>query len=219
MRALAHPYLDYGQSALQHPTKAAESFLTRAYHRTARIAARTERSEPALRKLGWCTWERRRAACRAAFAAKVWYEGEPAALRELLPEPPQLPTDGMHTRAALRGELQEPMCNIALGRKAFCNWGPTVLNQVLRSNVFEDCAPQQAKTKHKKPKKPQGDAPAHRPSDADVVVRRTYYAELAQKFCDLKESLDAKGRICVWTDGSCKSVHGAKSAGAGVFYG
>eukprot|EP00660_Eupelagonema_oceanica_P019370 gene19370-biopygen8999 len=155
-----------------HPTKAAESFLTRAYHRTARTAARTERSEPALRKLGWSTWERRRAACRAAFVAKVWHEGEPAALRELLPEPPQLPTDGMHTRAALRGEVQEPMCNIALGRKAFSNWGPTELNQVLRNEVFEGCAPQQAKQKRGMPKVPQGSVPAHGPSDIDVVVRQ-----------------------------------------------
>eukprot|EP00660_Eupelagonema_oceanica_P019644 gene19644-biopygen39910 len=41
MRALAHPHLDYCQSALANPTEAAASFLRRAYHRTARVAART----------------------------------------------------------------------------------------------------------------------------------------------------------------------------------
>ena len=38
IEALAHPHLDYCQPALAEPSAEAESTLTRAYHRTARIA-------------------------------------------------------------------------------------------------------------------------------------------------------------------------------------
>eukprot|EP00660_Eupelagonema_oceanica_P003793 gene3793-biopygen16983 len=219
MRALAHPHLDYCQSALAHPTEAAASYYRRAYHRTARVAARTERSEPALHVLEWPRWERRRAASRAAFAAKVWYEREPAALRDLLPAPPQLPEDRMHTRAMTRKEVEEPQPSLVLGQKAFRYWGPRVLNQVIRNTVYEDCAPQEARPRREKTKKPLDGAPNHGPPDTDVVVRRTYYAELAEKFSHTWLSLDADGRVCVWTDGSCKTLRGEKSAGAGVFYG
>eukprot|EP00660_Eupelagonema_oceanica_P019048 gene19048-biopygen43094 len=193
--------------------------LPKAYHRTARIAARTERSEPALQQLKWPSWERRQTAARAAFAAKVWHEREPMALRDLLPAAPQLPEDGMHTRAMLRGEMQEPQPNLVLGSKAFRNWGPRVINQVSGNVVFEDCAPQPEITRHAQPKEPRGGRPANGPEDTDVLVRRTYYSELAEKFCDRRESVDQNGRICVWTDGSFKKVTGVKTAGAGIFYG
>eukprot|EP00660_Eupelagonema_oceanica_P019759 gene19759-biopygen2698 len=168
MRALAHPHLDYCQTALAGPTAAAVSFYVRAYHRTARIAARTERSEPALQRLEWPTWERRRAAARAAFATKVWHEREPAALRDLLPEAPRLPEEGMHTRAMLRGEMQEPQPNLVLGCKAFRIWAPRVINQVSGSVVFEDCAPQPEISRHSQPKEPRGGRPAQGPADTDV---------------------------------------------------
>ena len=44
VQALAHPYLDYCQSALVAPTQLAEESLRRAYNRTARMAARVDQA-------------------------------------------------------------------------------------------------------------------------------------------------------------------------------
>eukprot|EP00660_Eupelagonema_oceanica_P019364 gene19364-biopygen24183 len=59
IRALAHPHLDYCQPALAKPSAAAFNSLQRAYNRTARIAAKTQRSEPARKRLDWPTWQER----------------------------------------------------------------------------------------------------------------------------------------------------------------
>eukprot|EP00660_Eupelagonema_oceanica_P019463 gene19463-biopygen6390 len=112
LRALAHPHLDYCQSALVAGTAQAEQVVRRAYNRTARIAVMSERSAPALAKLRWPSWERRRAAARAAFTQKIWVEGEPPSLRELLPEEGGS-SDGMQTRAMQRGEVPEQVSRTA----------------------------------------------------------------------------------------------------------
>eukprot|EP00660_Eupelagonema_oceanica_P019298 gene19298-biopygen29592 len=139
-RALCHPHLDYCQAALAAPTAAANASLERAYKRTARMAVGTKRSAPAFAKLGWPSWGRRRAAARAAFVAKVWEEGEPPSLKELLPPPLAEGLEGMLPSAARRGELVEPAPRTAAGEQAFSVWAPRVVNQIINDNVFEDCS-------------------------------------------------------------------------------
>ena len=52
MEALAHPHLDYYQTALAQPSAAAQTSITRGYNRTARIATKLPRSAPARELLG-----------------------------------------------------------------------------------------------------------------------------------------------------------------------
>eukprot|EP00660_Eupelagonema_oceanica_P007672 gene7672-biopygen35188 len=84
--ALAHPHLEYCQTALANPSAAAADSIRRAYNRTARRATGLPRSEPARKRVGWPQWEERRAAVKEALVQRVWEEGEPECLRELLPE-------------------------------------------------------------------------------------------------------------------------------------
>eukprot|EP00666_Eupelagonemidae_sp_cell4sb_P004626 gene4626-biopygen1733 len=70
IEALAHPHLDYCQTALARPSAAARNSIRRAYNRTARIAARTRRSKPARYWAKWPEWEERRAACSEAMASR-----------------------------------------------------------------------------------------------------------------------------------------------------
>eukprot|EP00660_Eupelagonema_oceanica_P019738 gene19738-biopygen4054 len=104
------------------------------------MAVGTKRSAPAFAKLGWPSWERRRAAARAAFVAKVHEEGEPPSLKELLPPPLADGLEGMLPSAARRGELVEPAPRTAAGEQAFSVWAPRVVNQIINDNVFEDCS-------------------------------------------------------------------------------
>eukprot|EP00662_Eupelagonemidae_sp_cell21_P056655 gene56655-biopygen98590 len=100
MRALALPHLDFCQTALAEPSAPARASLRRMYNKAARVSVwgmhaltnwnrdgsrRILHSAPALKQLRWSSYDRRRAAVRASFTAKVYETGEPAALRELLP--------------------------------------------------------------------------------------------------------------------------------------
>eukprot|EP00660_Eupelagonema_oceanica_P019663 gene19663-biopygen39957 len=181
LRALAHPHLDYCQNALVGGTAQAEQVVRRAYNRTARIAVMSERSAPALAKLRWPTWERRRTAARAAFTQKIWVEGDPPSLRELLPEAVN-PGDGMQTRAMLRGEVPEPAPRNAAGEKAFRIWGPRVINQVARDDVFEDCSSEEDWASGEPPSEKSGKMP----SDPYELQRKTFYAELIISFQAIK---------------------------------
>eukprot|EP00666_Eupelagonemidae_sp_cell4sb_P018094 gene18094-biopygen21334 len=121
IQALAHPHLDYCQTALAHPSAAARKSIERGYNRTARIAARMPRSEPARKRLGWLASEERRSVASEIMAAKVWNTGEPKCLRELLPEEDKRRTGT--SRADKRGEIE--CCPAGrIGKKAFSNWAP-----------------------------------------------------------------------------------------------
>eukprot|EP00666_Eupelagonemidae_sp_cell4sb_P018095 gene18095-biopygen18637 len=121
IQALAHPHLDYCQTALAHPSAAARKSIERGYNRTARIAARMPRSEPARKRLGWLASEERRSVASEIMAAKVWNTGEPKCLRELLPEEDRRRTGT--SRADKRGEIE--CCPAGrIGKKAFSNWAP-----------------------------------------------------------------------------------------------
>eukprot|EP00660_Eupelagonema_oceanica_P019559 gene19559-biopygen27315 len=212
-KALCHPHLDYCQTALAAPTATANASLEKAYNRTARMAVGAKRSTPALTKLGWRSWERRRTAVRAAFVAKVREEGEPAVLNKLFPPPLAEKQEGMLSRAARRGELVEPASRTAAGEKAFSIWAPRVVNQILSDDVFEDCSSEEEQEQLSGGEIGGGsEARVHRvaPSDEFAAQRKTYYAELIEKFAgpQSRETTDGHGRVCVWTDGSFKRVGG-----------
>eukprot|EP00660_Eupelagonema_oceanica_P001151 gene1151-21247_t len=111
MASMAHPYLDYCQSALAQPSARAKAVLRRMYERTARVAARLApeqvtgggrriwRTRPAFYHLRrWPTWDRRRAATQAAWAMSIWHRQRPLALRELLRGTPGEPMPGRPQR-------------------------------------------------------------------------------------------------------------------------
>ena len=137
-RTLIHPHLDYCQTALARPSKAARETMKRAYNYTARVVVHTSkgmwkrtvprhRSAPALEKLNWPDWEDKIRATAAARAAKVWHEDTPPALRRLLPEAPILGT----TRAATLQLLPEQTPGNQAGYKAFRYWAPQVQNETI----------------------------------------------------------------------------------------
>ena len=135
IRALAHPHLDYCQNALANPSAAGKASICRAYNRTARIAAgmptqrsklRTGQSATAREILEWKAPEERRELAQETFASKVWHTGQPRSLRELLPETDRV--EGGVTRAALRGEIEEPVAG-KVGRKAFRSWATEAYNR------------------------------------------------------------------------------------------
>eukprot|EP00666_Eupelagonemidae_sp_cell4sb_P018039 gene18039-biopygen7764 len=107
MKALSHPHLDYCQSALAKPNSRASNSMRRAYNRTARIAARMPRSEPARKSVKWESWEDKRKSASTRFAARVWSSGQPEELKELM-------QDERRKSATLR----------KVGEKAFRFWGP-----------------------------------------------------------------------------------------------
>ena len=103
LQALAHPHLDYCQSALAKPSAAATASVRRMYNKTARVAVwglralwRPRREEveagqllrtaPALAQTRWLEWEQRRAALMASVTARIFHTEEPAVLRALLPQ-------------------------------------------------------------------------------------------------------------------------------------
>eukprot|EP00666_Eupelagonemidae_sp_cell4sb_P004246 gene4246-biopygen27018 len=107
MKALSHPHLDYCQSALAKPNSRASNSMRRAYNRTARIAARMPRSEPARKWVKWDAWEDKRKSASTRFAARVWSSGQPEELKELM-------QDERRKNETLR----------KVGEKAFRFWGP-----------------------------------------------------------------------------------------------
>ena len=77
MKTLVHPILDYCQNAFPVQTQTATRMLAQVYNRSARVTARTARTAPALKKLGWPTWKKRRGLARQEMVMKIWKEGEP----------------------------------------------------------------------------------------------------------------------------------------------
>eukprot|EP00662_Eupelagonemidae_sp_cell21_P003516 gene3516-biopygen117791 len=128
IEALSHPHLEYCQSALAKPSATAADSIKRAYNRTARIAARQERSEPARQRLGWPKWEEKRAAVSEAVVCKTWNEEEPRCLRELLPAQDNR-KEGKN-RADKKGVISSLSFRSGIGGKAFRSWGPEAYNAV-----------------------------------------------------------------------------------------
>eukprot|EP00666_Eupelagonemidae_sp_cell4sb_P002548 gene2548-biopygen33462 len=210
IQALAHPVLDYCQTALARPSAIASNSIRRAYNRTARIATQLARSEPARKRVQWTEWEERRAAVDEAFVAKVWNKGEPKCLRELLPE-----TDNRRagtSRADKRGEIAEESAG-RIGKKAFRVWGPEAYNRTCRRSTTRAKVDEKGSENAKRRK-------GRSPEDCDAKERNGYYAYLDNKFKGKKESRDDCGRLMIWTDGSSvESEKGGRRAGTGIFYG
>jgi ribonuclease HI len=209
IQALAHPYLDYCQTALAYPNARASDRMRRAYNRTARIAARLPRSEPARNWAKWPEWEQRRAAASEQMASRVFCRGQPECLRELLPEEDNRKT-GI-TRASKRGEIDLYQTSLNIGRKAFRYWAPEAYNNVCNKVVTRP-EPKEERAEQCK----EGKAP----EDCDAKERAGYYAYLNHKYKGEKEAFDEQRRIMIYTDGSAiKHKHEGWKAGAGVFYG
>ena len=103
--------------------------VERAYNRTARMAARTQRSRPALEQLKWPTWEEKRESALKKFVNGVYERKQPEALFERFPKPQQ---GAAETRAMKRGELEEPGTRTYIGEKSFSIWAARVLNESKR---------------------------------------------------------------------------------------
>ncbi len=149
MVALAHPHLDYCQTAIAAPSHHAGDIFRRAYNHSARRAVRPwepwcrsprslagrQRTDPALARLRWPTWQRRCAARRAARVSQLWHAEEPVALCSALHEACGRPSDMVVGRRPLRA-LPQPRTQF--GRKAFSLWAPQVLQAVLTNAVLAD---------------------------------------------------------------------------------
>jgi ribonuclease HI len=209
IQALAHPYLDYCQTALACPNARAQDRIRRAYNRTARIAARLPRSEPARERTKWPEWEQRREAAKEQMASRVFCRGEPECLRELLPEEDNRKM-GI-TRSCTRGEIDLHQTALMIGRKAFRYWAPEAYNKVC-SKVATRPEPKAERKKDCKNCK--------QPEDCEAKQRAAYYAHLEHKYKGQREATDEQGRVIIYTDGSAvKHAAGGWGAGAGVFYG
>ncbi len=209
IQALAHPHLDYCQTALANPSNTAQHSMQRAYDRTARIAARMPRSEPARQKLGWPKWGERIEAIREALVAKIWTEKEPACLRKLLQDDDERKTG--RSRAQKRGEIEEHPAG-RKGKKAFRNWAPEAHNRTCRKVITRQ-RPAESDTAGKKQK-------GNIPPDHEATERKGYYAYLRSKYKGTAETTDVAGRVKIWTDGSAiEKGKGERTAGSGIFYG
>eukprot|EP00660_Eupelagonema_oceanica_P015756 gene15756-19961_t len=184
MAAIALPYLDYCQVPMVGATSAATALYRGAYYRAARVAARQLkwrpglreeqwRTAPALVKLRrWTTWERRRAAERAAAVSTIWHREHPRALRQWLPSAP----------TAVRTERLpqvRPMLHPtrAFGDKMFAVWAPRVATQVLRGTVLSGLPDVERPTPAKAVPEQRG-----APSDEWAAQRRAYHAEVVALF-------------------------------------
>ena len=101
--------------------------LRRTYQRTARWAAGTCRSAPALEKLRWPPWDQRRKAMQEMFAMRVWEDARPASLRELLPS---TTAPLLSTRIREKGEVWGRQPHREIGKKCFSVWGPQTISTV-----------------------------------------------------------------------------------------
>ena len=128
-KSLAHPHLDYCQNAMRWQSGTATDILDRAYNRTARMAAKSERSAPALEKLKWDQWEERKDKRQKTFVTKIYERKEPEILYKRIPGKLQ---GSMQTRAMARGELEEPGAKLEIGEQAFGIWAPRLLNEIKR---------------------------------------------------------------------------------------
>ncbi|MDP6529024.1 MAG: reverse transcriptase domain-containing protein, partial [Gemmatimonadota bacterium] len=130
LEALAHPHLDYGQSAMVNPSAHAAGLMSRCYGKTARVAkwgsyalhrwgCQCERcskegmprgTAEALSEEGWRSWEERRAAVRAAFTMKIFETGTPASLRAMLPTVAAALAHDRRLRSRSKGCVPVPSC-------------------------------------------------------------------------------------------------------------
>eukprot|EP00666_Eupelagonemidae_sp_cell4sb_P017912 gene17912-biopygen33807 len=192
IQALAHPHLEYCQTALAEPSAAALNSIRRAYNRTARMATGLKRSDPARKRLRWPEWEKRREAVSEVLTGRIWHRGEPRCLREVLPDGDRR-KDGI-TRAAARGEIDIHGARLKVGRKAFRCWGPEAYNRTCR-RVEKRAEPETERKGSDTGGKRGGKAP----EDADATERKGYYAYLEEKYKGRKETRDEEGRIMIWT--------------------
>lgn len=211
--ALAHPHLDYCQNAFFNPTEAATDSVERAFNRTARMITGMDRSEEALGKLKWQGWRHRRVAARKAFVAKIFYGGQPRALKDMFPEKLKGP---MQTRAMERGELEEPFTGTCIGSKQFSIWGPRTFNQMKQEQAKVKEGAEGMQGKPQKERKP-----CKMPSDEFEKQRSAFYGFLDNKYSrkDHENCRDEDDRVQIWTDGSARQTRKGYRAGAGVFYG
>eukprot|EP00663_Eupelagonemidae_sp_cell21sb_P008597 gene8597-4072_t len=168
MEMLALPYLDYAQLPMVHAAASSLTAQRRAYNFTARIAAAQKHSRPALAKLRWPCYERRRAAQRAAEVSALWHSQEPRRLRALLPGSPD---DQIVSR---RARLPPQPVRTAFGQKCLAHWGPVVLSQITDGTVFNGLPePSAQPPAPKRAEKTQPQAP----SDEHQAQRAAYQAE------------------------------------------
>lgn len=234
MQALAHPHLDQCQTAAR-PSAAAKGVLARAYKKTARVAVwgkralhrwccdcracvasppQQRRSEDALREMRWATWEQRRAGVRAAITCRIFETGEPAVLRRLLPTVTMAILHDRVQRKRTGGALVTFRPRTRIGEQAFGVWGPKVIEAVARGAIYGECEEGEPVFETEAKRAGQG----RRPPDEYAKQREGWYAFLREEYRAVAE-WQQQGRVKVWTDGACCTREGARSAGAGVFYG
>eukprot|EP00660_Eupelagonema_oceanica_P013114 gene13114-biopygen17663 len=179
MAALALPYLDYCQVPMVLPSAAATATFKKAYNRAARVAARQWRwrpglpeerwrTAPALARLHrWTTWERRRAADRAAAVCKLWHRRQPQSLCRWLPDSPTDPP-----RGRVPGLRQVIHPRTVFGGNMFASWAPRIATQVLRGTVLNGLPGVD------RPQRPRTDKPHAAPPDEWATQRQAYHREV-----------------------------------------
>eukprot|EP00660_Eupelagonema_oceanica_P019035 gene19035-biopygen8430 len=195
MAALAHPYLDYCQTPMVYPSAAASKCFVRAYNLSARLAARLPpdmaigrkriwRTKSAQRKLPWTTWDRRRAAHRAAEVSKIWHSDEPEQLRTLLAGDPSAQVTARVPR--VRATMHPRLC---IGEKAFAAWAPRVLTEVLHGTVLKELPDvrrsQNSTSRNSTSQNSTGEVAvsrSFRPGDEFEAQRRAYHGEVIARF-------------------------------------
>eukprot|EP00660_Eupelagonema_oceanica_P019326 gene19326-biopygen6145 len=130
------------------------------------------RTTPALKEVRWTTWERRRAAQRAADVSGIWHDGQADELRALLPSSPseQVRNRKPYYRSVLPARS-------VFGKKAFSAWAPQVLTAVIRGTVLDGLP---AVPLPPPPEKPA--CVSARPADEYEAQRVAYHSEVVERF-------------------------------------
>jgi hypothetical protein len=105
------------------------------YKRSARLAAGTRRTAPALKRLKWDKWFKRRSAKRVALVMRIKERHEPEALWGLFLGPVQRE---VQLRCMTAGEIEENRARTSGGTKALSFWAPEIHNQVKRGEALLD---------------------------------------------------------------------------------
>eukprot|EP00660_Eupelagonema_oceanica_P019640 gene19640-biopygen35721 len=106
VKALALPYVTFNQEVYEAATSTAKKKLERAYNACARVAAGTERTEEALEKLGWPTYDAQQLQSQTKLATKIANQREPRCLFLMLNKTPPPLEDTMIT-ARRRAQVWE----------------------------------------------------------------------------------------------------------------
>eukprot|EP00660_Eupelagonema_oceanica_P007785 gene7785-biopygen32401 len=201
MAAMALPYVDYCQVAMVLPSSTATRTFRGAYNRAARVAARQQRwrpglkderwrTEPALARLRrWTTWERRRAAERAAAVCKIWHSDYPQALRKWLPDSP----------SAARTErvpwVRPLVCpRTEMGLHMFAAWAPEVATKVLNGSVLDGLPDVPREAPPTSPRRV-----IHRaPSDEWARQRHAFHSTVVERFWSFPGFTLPAGDAAVW---------------------